>query len=63
MIQNEAMGGCWSAEEQKFHINKLELFAVFLALKSFFKETVIRSVLIKSDSMTVAAHINPNPNN
>ena len=58
MIQGEATGGCWNAEEQELHINKLELLAIFLALKSFLKETVIRAVLIKSDSITVVAHIN-----
>ena len=55
--QGEATGGCWSAEEQRLHINKLELLAVSLALKSFLNREEVKSILIKSDSMTVVAHI------
>ena len=56
--QGEATGGCWSMEEQTLHINKLELLAVSFALKSFLKKQVVKSTLIKSDSMTVVAHLN-----
>ena len=56
--QGEATGGCWSVEEKGLHINELELLAVSLALKSFLKREGVRSVMIKSDSMTVVAHIN-----
>ena len=56
--EGEATDRCWSVEEQELHINEQELLAVFLVLKSFLKETVIKAVLIKSDSMAVVAHIN-----
>ena len=36
--QGEATGGCWSREEQLFHINVLERLAVFLCPESVLKE-------------------------
>lgn len=56
--QGEATGGCWSSEEQKLHINVLEMLAVFFALKAFLKAREGVSVLILSDNMSVVAHIN-----
>ena len=56
--QGEATGGCWSPEEQKLHINELELLAVFYALKSFLKREGCIEVLIKSDNIAVMSHIN-----
>lgn len=56
--QGEATGGCWSPEEQKLHINELELLAVFYALKSFLKKEESIDVLIKSDNIAVVSHIN-----
>ena len=45
-------------EQQRLHINKLELLAMSLALKSFLNREEVKSILIKSDSMTMVAHIN-----
>ena len=56
--QGKATGGCWSVEEQTLQINELELLAVSLALKSFLRKQVVKSILIKLDSMTVVAHLN-----
>ena len=56
--QGEATGGCWSSEEQKLHINVLEMLAVFFALKAFLKAREGVSVLILSVNMSVVAHIN-----
>ena len=53
--QGEATGGCWSPEEQKLHINELELLAVFYALLK--KERGI-IVLVRSDNIAVVSHIN-----
>ena len=50
--QGEATGGCWSSEEQKLHINVLEMLAVFFALKAFLKAREGVSVLILSDNMS-----------
>ena len=56
--QGEATGGCWSTEEQKLHINALELLAVFHALKAFLKNREAVSVLVQSDNTSVVSHIN-----
>ena len=56
--QGEATGGCWSPEEQKLHINELELLAVFYALKSFLKKERGITVLVRSDNIAVMSHIN-----
>ena len=56
--QGEATGGCWSAEEQKLHINELELLAVFYALRSFLKKKRGITVLVRSDNIAAVSHIN-----
>ena len=57
-LQGEATGGCWGPEEQRLHINKLELLAVSYALKSFLKREENIEVLIKSDNIAVVSYIN-----
>ena len=49
------MGSCWNQEESYFHINDLEMLAVFYTLKAFMKDL---SILILSDNRSVIAHIN-----
>ena len=56
--QGEATGGCWSPEEQKLHINELELLAVFYALRSFLKKERGITVLVRSDNIAAVSHIN-----
>ena len=50
--------GKWSLSEQKFHINFLELQAVFLAFQALFRSTYDCSILVMSDNMTVVSYIN-----
>ena len=52
-------GGRWSSLESTNHINFLELFAIFLALKSFFSSnTMYHHIGIKSDNSSAVAYIN-----
>ena len=50
--------GPWSVFEQSFHINYLELKAVFFLFKCFFSRTYDCSISIRSDNSTVVAYIN-----
>ena len=50
--------GTWSLPESKFHINHLELKAVFLALKEFRTLCCNKTVLIATENTTVVAYIN-----
>ena len=56
-LKGEAMGGCWGPEEQRLHINKLELLAVSYAVKSFLKREENIEVLIKSVNIAVVSYI------
>ena len=48
-------GGLWSLEEQAFHINYLELKAVFLGLKSLLSNVHNKHIRIQSDKTTTVA--------
>ena len=48
----------WNAEEQKLHINCLELIAIFNGLKSFCSHMRQTHVRIMSDSTTAIAYVN-----
>ena len=50
--------GVWSEQEQRLHINFLELKAVYLALKSFEHLCRDQIVLIATDNTTVVSYIN-----
>ena len=50
--------GTWSVPESKFHINHLELKAVFLALKEFQDLCSSNIVLVATDNTTMVAYIN-----
>ncbi|KAJ1124818.1 hypothetical protein NDU88_003267 [Pleurodeles waltl] len=50
--------GLWSPEEQMFHINLLELWAVRLALKAFLPSLRGQSVQVLSDNTTAMWYIN-----
>ena len=58
VCQEMKMGGPWSKEEKKLHINALELKAAHLALKSVAKNKTDILVHIKMDNITAVAHIN-----
>ena len=51
--------GKWLPEESSFHINYLELKAVYFALKCFQGETVGKHARIMIDNTTAVACINP----
>ena len=51
-------GGLWSLEEQAFHINYLELKAVFLGLKSLLNNVHNKHIRIQSDNTTTVAYVN-----
>ncbi len=51
-------GGRWDLEEQKHHINYLELKAIWLSLKSLCKQMTHKHVRIMSDNTTAVACIN-----
>ena len=54
----EQGGGHWSQEESELHINVLELKAVYLSLRSLFKEDSSMHIKIMSDNSTTVANIN-----
>ena len=53
-----SIGGFWSLEEQRHHINFLELKAVLLGLKSLCGAFSEKHVLVQSDNTTNVAYIN-----
>ena len=54
-------GGIWSVQEQDYHINYLELLAVFLALQAFGKTRTDIVVLCRLDNVIAVAFINQKP--
>ncbi len=50
--------GHWSKAEKGFHINCLEMLAVFRACQFFLPDLIGRHVLIRSDNMSVVSYIN-----
>ena len=51
-------GGFWNLEEQRYHINFLELKAVLLGLKSLCGTFSEKHVLVQSDNTTTVAYLN-----
>ncbi|CAD6226403.1 GSCOCG00005806001-RA-CDS, partial [Cotesia congregata] len=50
--------GFWSTQDQKFHINYLELLAAFFALKCFASKLYDCEILLRIDNTTAIAYIN-----
>lgn len=50
-------GGRWSFEEMKYHINYLELLAIFYALKSFCKDDSNIHIQVRTDSTTAKSYV------
>ena len=48
-LQGRSVGGIWSFQERKWHINDLEPLALKLALQTFFKSQNFSSIHIKMD--------------
>lgn len=55
---NKNAHGFWTQSEQKLNINRLELIAAFLALKSFAQEYKDCEILLRVDNTTAIAYIN-----
>lgn len=51
-------GGIWSPTEKNFHINELELLAVFFGLKCFAADLRDCEILLRVDNTTAIAYIN-----
>ena len=49
--------GKWSDEQRSWHINRLELEAVFLALRQFLPTVQGKAVLVATDNTTVSCYI------
>ena len=58
VYKDQTSGGQWDLEEEKMHINVLELKAVFFALKSFLANAHNKHIQIKTDNTTTVAYIN-----
>jgi len=56
--QGVTTGGPWIPLEKQRHINYLELFAAFLALKSFLSNRRKMSILLRMDNVTAIAFLN-----
>lgn len=54
----DSTGGKWSGEEQKQHINSLELRAAFFGLKCFAKNFKNCQILMRIDNSTAISYIN-----
>lgn len=56
--KNKRVNGRWKDSELDFHINYLELLAVFLGLKCFAREYNNCSILLRVDNTTALSYIN-----
>jgi len=50
--------GRWTFEEKQFHINYLELLAIFYGMKSFKNEIICSHIRILSDNITAVSYVN-----
>lgn len=55
---NTRTGGKWKEDELNFHINYLEIKAVFLALKTFARDMHDCAILLRCDNVTAISYIN-----
>lgn len=58
VFQGHLTFGVWSEVQRGWHINRLELLAVLLALKRFLPYLKGYHVLIRTDNMTVVSYLN-----
>lgn len=57
-LGNQYFQGTWSLDQINWHINSLEMEAVFLTVSHFLSQIQGKSVLIKTDNTTVVQYIN-----
>ncbi len=58
VIEGRPASGEWTGEFLSWHINCLELRAVFLALMHFLPVLVEHNIIVRTDNMAVVSHIN-----
>ena len=56
-LQGKSIGGTWSFQERKWHINELELLAVKLALQTFLKSQNFTSIHIQMDNIVALTYL------
>ena len=56
-LGNSKIGGRWNGSECEYHINVLELLAIFYALKAFQEQLQTKHVKIFSDNTTAVSYI------
>ena len=56
-LQGKSIGGIWSFQERKCHINEFELLAVKLALQTFFKRQNFTSIHIQTGSIVALTYL------
>ena len=52
------VSGCWKPHQKVWHINRLEMLAVFLTLKHFCHTLTNKVVLVRTDNSTTCHYIN-----
>jgi len=57
-LENSKIGGRWNGSECEYHINVLELLAIFYALKAFQEQLQTKHVKIFSYNTTAVSYIN-----
>ena len=50
-------GGAWTPQERKLHINVLEMMAAEMAIKTFTKGKMVKSIHLQVDNMTTLHYI------
>ena len=57
-MNNQIFQGFWSVQEQKQHINLLELEAVIRTVQHFLPQLQNQNVLLKRDNTTLVQYVN-----
>ncbi len=58
ILEGRSSHGLWKDQHFSWHINRLEMLAVFFALKKFLADLRGHHVLVHSDNTSVVSHIN-----
>ncbi len=58
ILEVRSSQGLWKDHHLSWHINRLEILAVFLALKNFLADLRGHHVLVRSDNTSVVSYIN-----
>ncbi len=58
ILDGRSSQGLWKGQHLSWHINRLEMLAVFLALKNFLADLKGHHVLVHSDNTSVVSYLN-----